>query len=122
MGIRVTGLSREINLLEDDAQEEFNRAGRRALLGAFADLRIATPVDTGRARNSWDINTTGDTVDAENEASGSATVPQDLPATMWITNGAPHIGRLNEGSSAQAPTNFIESALLRNFDDLDGEF
>lgn len=52
------------------------------------DLKDATPVDTGFARESWKF---------ENDA---------------IVNDAEYIDRLNEGSSTQAPEYFVEKTLL----------
>lgn len=51
-------------------------------------LRSATPVDTGEARDGWRVE-------------GDA-----------IVNGVGHISNLNEGSSKQAPSFFVESTVL----------
>jgi len=51
-------------------------------------LAAATPVDTGRARDSWRVE--GDT----------------------IVNDVEYISKLNSGSSQQAPEYFIEKTLL----------
>lgn len=56
---------------------------------AVEELRKATPVDTGNARDSWSINSEGD-----------------------INNSADYIDRLNYGSSSQAPSHFVEKTLL----------
>jgi hypothetical protein len=55
-------------------------------------LRRATPVDTGRARDSWRIDEEG------------------------IVNDVPYINELNQGSSTQAPKYFIESTVLSTSD------
>lgn len=57
------------------------------------DLKASTPVDTGEARDAWAMQSTAEGFD--------------------ITNSAEHIGRLNEGSSKQAPAFFIESTALK---------
>lgn len=51
-------------------------------------LKDATPVDTGEARDGWRIE-------------GSS-----------IENDVGHVSELNQGSSQQAPTHFIESTVL----------
>jgi hypothetical protein len=51
-------------------------------------LRDATPVDTGKARDGWKV------------------------VGKSIQNDVEYIDRLNEGSSPQAPTHFIEKTLL----------
>ena len=52
------------------------------------ELKDATPVDTGEARDGWRID--GDS----------------------IVNDVEHIEQLNEGSSQQAPSFFVERTLL----------
>lgn len=62
---------------------------KRLALSRFVEaLREATPVDTGHARDSW-------------RTDGSK-----------IYNDADYIQHLNEGSSEQAPSHFIEKTLL----------
>lgn len=56
------------------------------------DLVAATPVDTGFARSEWKTLNKGNSVE--------------------ISNDAPYIKYLNEGSSKQAPANFIEKTAL----------
>lgn len=59
------------------------------------DLRAETPVDTGEARAGWKV---------------TYNLPQ-LRAT--VSNDVDHVKFLNAGSSAQAPTHFIEKVVLR---------
>jgi hypothetical protein len=59
------------------------------------DLKEATPVDTGLARDSWEIK-----------------FEDNL--TAIITNSQDYIQVLNSGSSKQAPRFFIERAILDN--------
>lgn len=58
-----------------------------------ANLKAATPVDTGHARDSWSSNSSVE----KNE----------------IVNTAQYIEYLNQGSSPQAPAHFIESEALK---------
>jgi hypothetical protein len=51
-------------------------------------LKEATPVDTGHARDSWRVE-------------GSS-----------IVNDVDYIGELNQGTSQQAPSHFIEAVVL----------
>jgi hypothetical protein len=75
------------NLLKEHAAavKEKKAARMRQLLLA---LKAATPVDTGEARDSWHI--LGDK----------------------LANTADHISKLNQGTSKQAPSYFIEKTLL----------
>jgi len=53
-------------------------------------LRVVTPIDTGEARAGWHV---------ENDA---------------VVNRVDHISKLNQGSSKQAPTFFVERTVLNN--------
>jgi len=55
---------------------------------ALAKLKLATPVDTGEARDGWKINGTS------------------------LENAVEHIEALNDGSSPQAEKKFVERTLL----------
>lgn len=79
-----------------DFEDDLNEAlveDVRVKTGAdlLAGLVLATPVDTGQARNGWQIDTTG----------GQTTVE----------NRVPYINRLNEGHSKQAPAGFVENVI-----------
>lgn len=54
------------------------------------ELKEVTPVDTGNARDKWSLN-------------GNV-----------IYNTAPYIINLNEGSSKQAPSHFIEAVCMKH--------
>jgi hypothetical protein len=56
----------------------------------LSSLKVATPVDTGKARDSWALTPTG------------------------IENSVEYIDELNGGSSKQAPVYFIERTVLSN--------
>lgn len=58
------------------------------------DLKEATPVDTGRARDGW--------------------VQEDAHDGVVILNEVPYIESLNAGHSKQAPSFFVEKTLLRH--------
>lgn len=58
-----------------------------------SDLREATPVDTGRAQDGWEIDLSGDNPE--------------------IRNDVPYIGALNNGHSKQAPALFVEACIER---------
>lgn len=95
---------------------------RKAALVALRDLVLATPVDTGRARGNWQVEIGGSVVgesgfeDKSGDAAiriGTATISTfgKGDGSIFIGNNVPYIGRLNEGSSAQAPAGFVEKAV-----------
>lgn len=59
----------------------------------ISNLRDSTPIDTGAAKEGWKLTNIG---------------------VLKIENDVEYISELNNGSSQQAPTNFIESTLLKS--------
>ena len=57
------------------------------------ELRASTPIKTGRARGGWDYHL--------------------IKNGFRVYNNVPYIRKLNDGSSRQAPRNFIEHVLLK---------
>lgn len=69
--------------------EALVEASKNAILDRAVDsLKAATPVDTGEARDGWRHD------------------------GKKIVNDVDHIEQLNDGSSQQAPSHFIETTLL----------
>lgn len=102
-----------------------DRVVRKAALAADQAIVMATPVDTGRARANWiaalDAPAVGPTP-AVDKAGGSAMAQAagvvagydgDRNTAIHITNNLPYIGRLDEGSSYQAPAGFVRKAVSR---------
>ncbi|MGI9549110.1 MAG: HK97 gp10 family phage protein [Bdellovibrionales bacterium] len=116
MPITITGVTSSLNELDRDTQSFIANELRTRALRALGDVKLATPVDTGRARNSWHIgytpsfNTTG--------AGVTILTRSDEIQEIIVTNGTDYIQFLNDGSSRQAPTKFIEQAFLRYFDNV----
>jgi hypothetical protein len=98
---------------------------RKVALAADQAVVMATPVDTGRARANWiaGLNAAPSQVTDAEDKSGGKAIQQaagviagydgDKDAEIHITNNLPYIGRLNEGSSYQAPANFVQIAVRR---------
>lgn len=120
MPILINGISRAINQVANDFDNEIERELRERSLMATADVKLATPVDTGRARNSWHIGYQSDLFDRTFDQLVSLT-PSREPRTIYVTNGTTYIQHLNNGSSVQAPSRFIENSFLRYFDDVQVE-
>jgi len=71
--------------IKGDINEEFEKELNRLL----KDLKDATPVDTGKARDAWRREGTK------------------------LVNSVEYMEELNGGSSKQAPRHFIEQTVLR---------
>lgn len=101
---------------------------KKVILAVDQAVVLATPVDTGRARANWRPSI-GEAVNetlpepsspgvGSREAlqAGERVADQykggDRSPTVHITNNLPYIQYLNDGSSRQAPRNFVNTAIL----------
>jgi hypothetical protein len=98
-------------LTEDIAKET-----REAALAIDTLVVLATPVDTGRARANWTVSighpdtSVRDSTDQNAALSQGQTAINSVktPETIFIQKNLPYIIPLNEGSSTQAPSKFID--------------
>lgn len=90
--IKVKGVRSTLVNLRNGVAAQTKAQKEAVMRSMIQDLKEATPVDTGEARDGWRIE-------------GSS-----------IVNDVDHIGSLNEGSSQQAPARFIESTVLAHKD------
>lgn len=100
-------------------------------LAIVGDLAYKTPVDTSEALSNWIVTldspatqrisphypgeggSTQRASAAETINNAKAVLKNKKPGqTIFITNNAPYIRKLNDGSSAQAPAGFVERAAL----------
>jgi len=88
ISIKLRGIRALKNTL-DEQIKKLSEEGKDKKVDEMVDaLRLATPVDTGKARDGW-------------------RVINDV-----IVNDVDYIDKLNEGTSQQAPSHFIERTLL----------
>lgn len=88
----LNNIDKDISLTEKQLVE----LTAKTTLDVERDLKMATPVDTGRARNGW--------------ISTAPTVPYQVGI---VENNVEYIGRLNNGHSKQAPKLFVENIVNR---------
>jgi hypothetical protein len=86
--IKITGIEQSINKLKKYTQTQIELEKTKQINGLIQELREATPVETGEARDGW-------------KRDGDA-----------IVNEVEHISYLNEGTSQQAPALFVERTVL----------
>lgn len=81
------------NIASDVADIEARAAdvAKKCQLDLHGELMLRTPVDTGQARNGWQMGGDGQVLTVENMVS--------------------YIGILNAGHSKQAPIGFVENAI-----------
>jgi len=84
-------------------------------------VTVGTPVDTGHARANWQATIGAETTEVldEEDPSGATAMAnaravlegRQTEQTIHITNNVKYVPRLNEGSSAQAPAGFVQTAV-----------
>ena len=93
--IKVKGALEEITRVKKLFETTQKQKIGQSVTNMAADMKAATPIDTGLARSSWRIVETGN---------------KDIP--YKVENLVPYIEFLNAGSSKQAPPYFIEKIAL----------
>jgi len=134
MSVKVTNLSKltvDLDKIAESLGLEVVTVQKKLAFDIFADIVADTPIDTGRAMNNWNISVgTPDRSTTErggSEGGIAGTKRGDATAalgglrpfsTVWISNSLPYIIFLNEGSSDQAPSGFIEKNVFNNLSGL----
>lgn len=100
---------------------QVSQVTRGLALRALVGVVMRTPVDTGRARGGWSTSLGGATgrdtgvLDRSGSApiaQGTATIGQHKGyEQIVLENNVPYIGKLDEGSSQQAPDGMTELTL-----------
>jgi hypothetical protein len=80
-----------------------------------------TPVQTGKTKNSWDLNTSGATVsrqpdidgkDAKNSVKSTLSSLTLKDTTMYLVNDEGIVGDLEYGASKKAPQGMVRLSIL----------
>lgn len=133
--------SRRMGRLSAKIPENADKIVRKTVLAVDQAVVLSTPVDKGRARSNWVAaldEAPTDVIDAylEGEAGSTggansqaalaqaagvaASYDGDLHSEVHITNNLPYIEVLNDGSSAQAPADFVGEAVREGVDAIKG--
>jgi hypothetical protein len=131
MANSLSQFSRRIRAVGKRVEVNTDKLTRQVALVADQTVVLSTPVDEGRARSNW-IVSLGSPALSEREpyapgsklglseggnASGAIAQGQGVIAArksgqdIFISNNVPYISDLNNGTSAQAPANFVEKAV-----------
>ncbi len=124
----VSETERVLNVFERAVEQTIARLS----VNITAELIETTPVDTGWARANWvpSIGTafegnTGELNEEQRRASVGGQTGSQQTATaallayqvergqVFISNNVPYILALNDGSSAQAPSGFVQASIQR---------
>lgn len=112
-------------------EENVDRLVRKVAIVADQAVVSETPVDTGRARSNWIVSlgaAESNVIEAYAPGAQGSTAAENTQAAInqgqsvianyqggleiHITNNLPYIGELNNGSSAQAPADFVRLAIV----------
>lgn len=124
--------ARKMRITADRVGRNVNTLVKKVVLAVDQAVVISTPVDKGPARSNWQVSlgapinqvisayAPGDKLGLGEQANAAAALDQGRAAVarrregqdVYITNNIPYIGKLNDGSSAQAPANFVEEAAM----------
>jgi len=122
ISIKLLGVSETLESNDKEFIKTINQLNALQAFETLNALKAATPVDTGRARNSW-ILTEKENEFSKGELGGSNLLgapSEDKVTPLFITNGTPYIESLNEGSSKQAPARFVEQTVLSKNYNIEG--
>lgn len=113
----------QLRAFEHKTIEKMGRAARKIILDAFSGVIMMTPVDSGRARGSWQsaigsvpsgtveaLDPDGNTVIATVAGVVDGMQPGDV---IYMTSNLPYMPRLEEGYSQQAPAGMVRLVVQR---------
>lgn len=124
------GLSRNMKILASSVGVSRIDLVKKVARAVGSELIPRTPVDTSRARMNWQSSVgtpkTGVLLPYPSQPSGpsdgASVAMRSLEAAIgaysgqaggiWIVNNLNYIGSLNNGSSSQAPANFVQIAVM----------
>jgi hypothetical protein len=97
LSIKVVGVSETFKSVDEELVETVNSLARLQGLDTVNELKEKTPVDTGRARNSWLLTSDKNKfIDGQGGYPSFGMEPMGPPSkkkieTLYITNGVPYI-------------------------------
>jgi len=88
-----------VNAIDKDVADAVSKISFRALSSVIKK----TPIDTGRAKNSWNLS------EGKIDTSLDSSVRDEISGKkdVFITNSLPYINRLENGYSKQAPKGMV---------------
>ena len=111
-----------IDRLVEKSNARLETVVRRVVLEVFMNVVKRSPVDTGRFRANWGVSfgtprlTTTDSTDKTlGTARRTVQLVNSLPTSgiIYLSNGLPYAGRLENGSSKQAPHGMVKLAVTQ---------
>jgi hypothetical protein len=111
--------ARNISVRAQGVKDNVDILVRKVALATDTAVVLATPVDTGRARSNWQVGigeAKSGTVGPQSQAEVLSEAKTKIDkykgeGEIHLTNNLPYINPLNEGSSKQAPSGYVEKAV-----------
>lgn len=112
--------------IRDELTADISREVRKVGFKVLQGVTLKTPKDTGLATSAWLVGVRNAPTAEPTVAPGASasagqaqqaglsvigTYPQNNLPDLWIVNNLPYIGKLNDGSSLQAPAKFVEQSI-----------
>jgi hypothetical protein len=120
-------VSRRLNQYAEAVATNSERVVHHMAVAIVEDVTEDTPVDTGKARSGWNATQGGprfltdpDIIPVEAVIARAETQVSKRATSASVSNGVHYIGKLNNGSSAQAPAGFVRAAVTKAIMKLDG--
>lgn len=121
--VSLSVFAREMNSLANIVAGNIPKLQAQVAQNVVNHVALETPVLTGQASGNWktSIDAPDTSYDAGPNPEGGtksakmarAVLPSlQLGQTVYISNNVPYIVDLNNGSSAKAPQNFVETATI----------
>ena len=101
--------------LAKSAEKAAETVTRGAIVHLWRQVVRRSPVDTGRFRANWQFNEgspIGTQLEVNTAPSPPNVVGNPLGKTYYLTNNVPYAGRLDQGSSQQAPMGVTALSIL----------
>ena len=113
---------REILSVKNDLSADISKETRKTGLQILRGVTLKTPVDKGRARGNWQLDSKNISAQLEvldksggrtigNAASKLNSLKQVKYPTIYIVNNLPYIEKLERGSSTQAPSGMVDTTI-----------
>lgn len=109
----------DVKMAAERTRAEAMKIIRAKVLGVMSNIVRRTPVDTGRLRGNWnasinnpDRSVNGGTGAPSSGELSSVLLSADIGDDMYLTNNLDYAGKIEKGSSRQAPSGMMRISVL----------
>jgi Bacteriophage HK97-gp10, putative tail-component len=132
-----TGFAKRMTGLSKTVEKQANAVTQGVATELLQQLVVETPIDTGKAKSNWLVGVTVNPtevleprVPGEKGSTSQSTIAATIEEgkarialrktnqDIYIANNVDYIGSLNNGTSKQAPSNFVQKSVYLAADSL----